>query len=159
MRYREESLDDEVDSVSSQPNYMSNENAFIRYVTQLEPIPEVVDTSFLRRYRRRVLFSGKIKSLSFISNPRTIELNSCRRNNLSLAEDAGLERLADETVFDSIDDCQITRGTGGNLQYALITQKREFKDTSVNSKKSGWLRGMVKNENKEQEYNESLGGL
>lgn len=133
--------------------YSSQENAFIKYITQLDAIPNIVDTDFLRKYRRRVLFSGKIKGLSFITNPKTISLNSCMRNNIGLCEDAGLDDLADETVFDNIDICQVTRGTRGNLQYSLITQRKEFKlkDTSEIPKK-GVLNRFIKpkEENPEQ---------
>jgi len=130
--------------------YLSQENAFIKYITQIDQIPEIVPTSFLKKYARRVLFSGKIKGLSFIQNPKTINLNSCMRNNISLCEDAGLDELADETVFDNIDICQITRGTKGNLQNALITQRKEFKDTSERNEK-GFLSNVLHRKKKEDQ--------
>lgn len=156
MRYNyqtKQNLEENVEETNFSPDslYSSQENAFIKYVTQLDAIPGVVDNKFLRRFARRVLFSGKIKALSFISNPKTIKLNSCMRNNMSLCEDAGLEELADETVFDNIDVCTVTRGTRGNLQYALITQKREFKDTSDKEKKRGLLGRIVKNQEEQPE--------
>jgi len=100
-----------------------------------------------------VLFSGKIKGLSFINNPKTVQLNSCMRNNIALCEGAGLDDLADETVFDNIDICQVTRGTKGNLQLALITQRREFRDTSDRDKKSFWSK-LVRNKNQEESLDE-----
>ena len=146
MYYNYEKNND--DENPDRDGYTSQENAFIKYITQLDAIPHIIDTEFLHKYRRRVLFSGKIKGLSFIRNPKTIKLFSCQRNNLGLEEDAGLDELADETVFDNIDICQITRGTNGNLQNALITQKREFKDSSE-QKKKGFLSNLIKK--KEQE--------
>jgi len=131
MQYSYQDSNDEDDSVVyNREAYTSQENAFIKYITQLDAIPGVVDSDYLKRHYRRVLFSGKIKGLSFISNPKTIRLNSLQRMNMSMEEDAGLDDLADETLFDNIDTCQVTRGTKGNLQYALITQRKEFKDTS-----------------------------
>ena len=135
--------------------YTSQENAFIRFITQIDPIENIVETDFLKKWRRRVLFSGKIKGLSFINNPNTIRLNSCQRNNISLCEEADLDDLADETVFDNIDTCQITRGTRGNLQNALITQRREFKETGEKAKKSIWSR-IVKGKEAEQEIQEVM---
>jgi len=133
---------DESDEPENENNYTSQENAFIKYITQLDAIPNIIDNEFLKKYRRHVLFSGKIKGLSFINNPKTVQLNSCMRNNIALCEGAGLDELADKTVFDNIDICQVTRGTKGNLQLALITQRREFRDTSEQNKKSFWSRFM-----------------
>lgn len=137
---------------------ISQENTFIRYVTQLDPIPNIISAKYLRKYRRRVLFSGKIKGLSFISNPQTLVLNNCMRNNLSLAEDAGLEELADETVFDNIDMCQITRGQQGNLQNALITQRREFKDSSPMQEKQGIMSRIMKGKQDDEYVQFGAGG-
>jgi len=136
--------------------YTSQENAFIKYITQLDPIPNVVSTSFLRKHARRVLFSGKIKGLSFINNPKTIKLNSLQRMNMSMEEDAGLEDLADETLFDNIDICQVTRGTKGNLQLALITQRKEFKDTSEMEKKKSILGRFMKAREQPQNQDEQI---
>jgi hypothetical protein len=124
--------------------YIGEESAFIKYMTQLDAIPNVVENAFLRKYARRVLFSGKFKGLAFIKNPKTIRLNSLQRLNMSLEEDAGLFDLADETVFDNIDIMQTTRGTGGNLSYSLITSRKEFKDTSEREKEKGLLRGLLR---------------
>ena len=138
---------------------ISQENTFIRYVTQLDPIPNIISAKYLRKYRRRVLFSGKIKGLSFIENPRTLVLNNCMRNNLSLSEDAGLEELADETVFDNIDMCQITRGQKGNLQTALITQRREFKDSSAPKEKQGIMSRIMKGKQDEEYIQHGMGDM
>ena len=145
MQYEYQKTRDDVDAGRDYEGYTSQENAFIKYITQLDAIPGVVDTDFLRKYARKVLFSGKIKGLSFINNPKTIRLNSLQRLNMSMEEDAGLDELADETLFDNIDICQTTRGTGGNLQLALITQRKEFKDTSEQmDKKKGFMGRFMK---------------
>ena len=136
--------------------YISQENAFIKYVTQLDAIPNIIDNTFLKKYRRRVLFSGKFKGLAFINNPRTIKLNSLMRINMSLEEDSGLEELADETVFDNIDVMQITRGTNGNLQYSLITQKKEFKDLSPQNKRKSFFSGFLKRKDENDEEGDRI---
>lgn len=115
----------------------------------MDPIPNVIDNSFLKKYARRVLFSGKFKGLSFFTNPLSNKINVLQRNNIGLAEDAGLYELANETVFDNIDMCQMTRGTKGNLQLALITQRNEFKDSSEQKKRGFWDR-VVKDKSQEQ---------
>ena len=75
------------------------------------------------------------------------------RNNIALCEGAGLDDLADETVFDNIDICQVTRGTKGNLQIALITQKKEFRDTSEKERK-GFFSKFMRNKNQEESLEE-----
>jgi len=153
MYYEQKNDKDDEVTRDNETRYTSQENAFIKYITQLDAIPHIIDTDFLKKYRRRVLFSGKIKGLSFIKNPMTVQLNSCMRNNIALCEGAGLDDLADETVFDNIDVCQVTRGSNGNLQNALITQRKEFKDTSDMEKKgfwSGFMRKKQKEENVEE---------
>jgi len=75
------------------------------------------------------------------------------RNNIALCEGAGLDDLADETVFDNIDICQTTRGTRGNLQNALITQRKEFRDTSEKEKRGFWGK-VVRNKNQEESLDE-----
>ena len=60
------------------------------------------------------------------------------------------------TIFDNIDMCQVTRGTRGNLQNALITQRREFRDSSE-QKKKGFLSKLVKNKEQEDQNMEMIG--
>ena len=146
MRYTppEEEKEEPIEPPIEKPYYVSDQTSFIKYVTQQDPIPGVIDNSYLRKYKRQMLFSGKIKALAFIKNPKTIQLNLCMRNNLSFEMEAGLWDLADETVWNNIDNMQITRGTNGNLQNALITQKREWKDNSSNEKKQGFISNLFR---------------
>lgn len=157
--FQRNTSDDEMEpytEITDRDYTASQENAFIKYITQIDAIPNVIDNEFLRKYNRRVLFSGKFKGLAFINNPKTIKLNSCMRLNMSLEEDAGLLELADETVFDNIDVMQVTRGTRGNLQYALITQKREFRDTSEKEKRKGFFSGLLKRKEPENVEGEQM---
>lgn len=153
MYYEQKNKDEKKVTQDQETHYTSQENAFIKYITQLDAIPHIIDTDFLKKYRRRVLFSGKIKGLSFINNPKTIQLNSCMRNNIALCEGAGLNDLADETTFDNIDICQVTRGSKGNLQLALITQRKEFRDTTEMEKKGFWG-SFMRNKNKVESLDE-----
>lgn len=139
MQYHYRNINKNDDPNVSLDTYTSQENAFIKYITQIDAIPNIVDNDFFKKYYRHVLFSGKFKGLSFINNPKTVKLNSLQRIDMNMEEDAGLEDSANRTLFDNIDICQVTRGTKGNLQYALITQRQEFKDTSEQEKKKSIL--------------------
>ena len=127
MRYTPRNINEE-ETEETLPPYISDQTAFIKYVTQVDPIPGVIDTKFLRKHALWNLFAGKIKALAFINNPKTIKHNHCIRNSLSLELEAGLYDLAEEDVWISIDNMQITRGTRGNLQKALITQRRVLEE-------------------------------
>ena len=151
MQYKSKKADEkDMHTVQYEP-YLSQENAFIRFITQLDPIPDVIDAEFLKKYYRNVLFSGKIKGLSFITNPKTIKLNSLQRMNMSMEIDAGLYDLADETMFDNIDICQVTRGTKGNLQNAMITQRKEFKLASEGEQVKNLLGRLMKGKKDKEE--------
>lgn len=148
MQYKSKKTDDQQVQYES---YTSQENAFIKYITQLDAIPDVVPKEFLQKYFRNVLFSGKIKGLSFITNPKTLKLNSLQRMNMSMELDAGLYELADETLFDNIDICQVTRGTKGNLQNAMITQRKEFKLAGDEEKTKSLLGKLMKGKKEKEE--------
>ena len=121
---------DAVPTWMEQGVYINPENAFIKHLTERQPIPGIVDVDKLKEYNHRVFFSGKEKSTAFVGNPKTIQVNTCMRMNLSLMESLGLENLKWAEVWDNIDIMVITQGQSGNLVNAMITKKQEFKDTS-----------------------------
>jgi hypothetical protein len=143
--------DTEQDEKPDKDFYISDENSFIRFITQLDAIPNIVPNSYLAKHQRRIMFSGKFKALSNINNSNSLKLNNCYRLNMGLAEEAGQDELADETLFDCIDMMQMSRGINGFLQNALITQRREFKDNSERQKNKGFWGGLLKNKKEEDE--------
>lgn len=124
--------------------YVNPENVFIKHLTQRQPIEGVIDNDFLKDHSHRVMFTGKEKSLAFIENPKTIQVNTCQRMNLSLMESLGLYNLIWSQVWDNMDIMVTTQGQKGNMMNAMITKRQEFKDTTLKEKKRWTLPGLMK---------------
>jgi len=135
MRYIEPDYEEEELTLRIPPN---QENAFIKYLTQIQPIENIITQDFLKNWKHRIMFTGKEKATGFIENPRTLQINSCQRMNLSIAESLGLESVVWDEVWDNKDIMVATQGQRGNLMNALITKKQEFKDTSE-AKRRKWF--------------------
>ncbi len=146
MRYNDQ---DNIEETNVQP-YVSDQTAFMRWSTELERIHHIIDDDWLIKNRHRVIDINKILPLSFISNPKAIKLFHLRRQLIELANDAGLDDLADATVLDNLADYQTTRGTNGNYQNALITTKREWLDRTQNNQKKGFFGKLIKNNEQQQ---------
>ena len=141
------------------PRYISDQTAFMRWSTELEKQPGTIDEDFIKNNIHRIIDINKFLPLSFIDNPKSIKLFRLRRMNITMAKDAHLIDLADETTLDNLADYQTTRGIRGNYQKALITQRREWQDkTDIEKKKSligGLIRGRAeqqKQDNMEEVY-------
>lgn len=126
----------------------------MRWSTEIEQIHDLIDKEFLQKHKQRVIDINKFLPLSFIDNPREKKLYRLRRINMDLAIEADLEDLADVTVLDNLADYQTTRGTHGNYQKALITQRREWEEKGKEEKKLGFLSKIVKGKRKEEEITE-----
>jgi hypothetical protein len=138
------------------PRYISDQTIFMRWSTELEQTPHVIDEDFINNNKHRVMDINKFLPLSFIDNPKSIKLFRLRRMNIVLAKDAGLMDLADETVLDNLSDYQTTRGVRGNYQNALITQKREWMDKSEMNKQKGLFSRLVKAKNDESKVQDMM---
>ena len=148
--------EDEENYFEGRPTTVSDQTAFMRWSTEIEPVKGLIDKEFMTRNKNRIIDVNKILPLSFIDDPRSIKLFRLRRINMGLASDAGLEDLADETTLDNLADYQTTRGIRGNYQNALITQRKEWKDrTDVNTKK-GLFGKLVGRRNEQYEMGETL---
>lgn len=161
MRYDEnESMVDYSDDdgsvvVENRPRYVSDNTAFMRWSTEMERSPKTVDDDFLSRNRHRIIDINKFLPLSNITNPRMIKLSRLRRINMQLSQDAGLLDLAEETTLDNIADYQMSRGLQGFYQKALITQRREWKESSNQEKRTGMLKNLLRGR-KQQEQVEAM---
>lgn len=147
MRYRqpENTIDENDEEVyyEGRPRTISDQTAFMKWSTEIEPVGSLVDKSFMKRNRNRILDINKVLPLSFIDDPRSIKLFRLRRMNMTLATDAGLIDLADETTLDNLADYQTTRGIRGNYQNALITQRKEWKDRTDAENKKGMFGRLI----------------
>jgi len=151
MRYTEP----EEETALSEPRYISDNTAFMRWSTEFEKTEGLTDNNFLQRFMYKIIAINKFSALSNLTNPRQIKLIRCRANNADLAWDAELFDTALSNSLDTVNDYQMSRGVGGFFQNALITQKKEWLDKSRNEEKKGILGQLVKG-NKE---NEEIGGL
>lgn len=142
MQYEEPN--DEAEDFKAEPRYISDNTAFMRWSTELEEIHNVIDKDFLRDNRHRVGDLNKFLPLSNITNPHMIKLLRLRRMNMSMAKDAGLMDVADETMLDNLADCQTSRGIAGFYQNALITQKREWLDKSKEHEQQSLIKNLVR---------------
>jgi len=131
--------------------YISDNTAFMHWSTELEHNEDIMNRRFLQRNRHRVGDINKILALSNITSPRTIKLAHLRRMNMTLAKDAGLEELADETMLDNIADYQTSRGIEGFYQKALITQRRELLDNQKKEEKKGLLKSLFRGAEAQEE--------
>jgi len=158
MKYNEDELnytEEEEQQLDRKPRYISDNTAFMRWSTELEKTPEVINNEFLKRNKHRIIDINKFLPLSNITNPRLIKLSRLRRMNMQLSNDAGLTDLADETTLDNLADYQMSRGQQGFYQKALITQRREWKESSDREKKTGLLKNLLRGK-KEQEEIETM---
>lgn len=141
------------DEGGNRPNaqYISDNTAFMHWSTELEQNKDIMDNKFMKRNRHRVGDINKILALSNITSPRTIKLAHLRRMNMSLANDAGLVEVADETMLDNIADYQTSRGIHGFYQKALITQRRELLDNQKKEEKKGILQNLFRGAEQQEE--------
>ena len=153
MRYDETEEPEE----EHQPRYVSDNTSFMRWSTEIEPKSGVIDDKFLARNRERIIDIDKFLPLSNITNVKSIKLFHLRRANMTMAKDAGLSELAEETALDNIADYNTTRGTGGFYQKALITQRREWHDSEEEKKRTGILKNLIRGKREEQKLDEMYG--
>ena len=135
---------------SDKPQYISDNTAFMHWSTELEQVHDVIDNSFLRRNRHRVGDINKFLPLSNITSAKQLQIFRLRRMNMTMAKDAGLNNLADETMLDNLADYNTSRGIGGFYQNALITTKRELLDKSRDNEKKGFLKRLVQGKQAEE---------
>ena len=120
----------------------------MRWSTELEQIHDLVDSNFFKKNKQRIIDINKFLPLAFIENPKEKKLYRLRRMNMDLATEAGLDDLADTTVLDNLADYKTTRGSRGNYQNALITQRKEWKDNTSEEKTQSFLSKVVKGKRK-----------
>jgi len=150
----------DIDSIPQSHNntpYISDNTAFMHWSTELEQVHEVIDSDFLKRNRHRVADINKFLPLANIKTPQQLQIFRLRRMNMTMACDAGLFNLADETMLDNLADYNTSRGIDGFYQNALITTKREILDKSKQQEKKGFLKQLVQGRQAEESA-EFMGG-
>lgn len=153
MRYDETEETDE----DQRPRYVSDNTSFMRWSTEVEPKAGVINEDFLKRNKERIMDIDKFLPLANIKSAKSIKLFHLRRMNMTMAKDAGLHDLAEETALDNIADYNTTRGTDGFYQKALITQRREWSDSEEEKKQTGVLKNLIRGKRDEQKMDNRYG--
>lgn len=153
MRYKEQREEDEEPQDTAR--YISDNTAFMHWSTELEETPKVINKKFLEKNRHRVGDLNKFLPLSNITSPKLVKILRLRRMNMTMASEAGLEDIADETMLDNLADCNTSRGIEGFYQKALITQRQELLEKIQSDKKKGFLKSLFEGK-EEQEQSEVM---
>ena len=120
---------------------MSDNTAYMKWSTEIEPKKNMTGPDFFDRNRILLLFADKFAPLANFTEPRMLALHKLKMLNHELAEAAGLESVCEKTAISAIDDIQISRGNQGFYQRALITQRHELQEqrTTEAQKKVGFF--------------------
>ena len=136
-------------------SYMSDNTAYMKWSTEIEPKRDIIDSDFMRRNNLMLMFADKFAPLANFTDPQMMALHKLKMMNAMFALEAGLDDIAEETVISAIDDIQLSRGDHGFFQKAIITQRHELQEhqTTQIEKKAGFFNkwfGGKKNEEQEQ---------
>lgn len=148
--------DEDTDEPTVRP-YVSDNTSFMRWSTEVEKIHDLIDSKFLDDHRERVIDINKFLPLANITSQESNSLFRLRRMNMTMAKDAGLRDLAEETALDNLADYNTTRGQDGFYQKALITQRREWKDNSKDEHKKGMWGKLFGQADKYKNMKENVG--
>jgi len=155
MNFLEE---DEETDIPSYLAHIGEQTAFMKWNTEMEQKPYVVSKEFLQRHRNLIIDIDKFLPLSNINSAKAIKLFHLRRNNIMLADTAGLHDIGEKTALSNVADYNTTRGIGGFLQNAIITERKMLEERK-SGEKGGWRRlGEIIRGKREREINEWVGG-
>jgi len=133
--------------------YRSNENAFVKHLTERH-IPGELGDEHKKEWIHRTMYSGKERSTAFFEDNRSIQFINASLQNLGLIETLHIEELKWSQVYDMLDVSVTTQGQHGNMINALTTKRQEFADKTKRDENKGMLSGLLKK--KEPEDKEGL---
>ena len=111
---------------------ISDNTAYMKWSTEIEPKKNIITDDFLYRNRISIIGLDKFAPLANFTDPKMIRLHKLKMIIIDLEMAAGLTDGAEQTALSAIDDIQVSRGDKGFYQRALITQRQEF-ETSENT--------------------------
>ena len=106
--------------------HISDNTAYMRWSTEIEPKKNIINDDFLYRNRISIIGLDKFAPLANFNDPRMLRLHKLKMMIIDLEMEAGLINSAEQTALSAIDDIQVSRGEKGFYQRALITQRQEF---------------------------------
>lgn len=151
MRWKPEYEPEEEKQLRS--GYISDNTAFMRWSTEMETKQNVTDSEFMGRNKLLVMALDKFPALAFYEDPRLMRLRKRKIMNTILADNAGLNQTAEETILSTIDDVQTSRGWKGAYSKALITQRHELdtKEQTEPQKKAKWFNRFISGKNADEQ--------
>jgi hypothetical protein len=144
--------EDEIRQLRSQ--YMSDNTTYMKWVTEIEPKKDMMDSAFIQRNKLLLMFADKFAPLANFNDPQMMALHKLKMLNMELALEAGLTDIAEETVISAIDDIQLSRGDHGFFQKALITQRHELTEQRTEGEKKVGFFNKLLGRNKSPEEQE-----
>jgi hypothetical protein len=125
--------------------YRSNENAFVKHLTERH-IPADFGDEHKKQWLHRTVYSGKERSTAFFEDPRSLQFINASLKNLNLIETLNIEELKWPQVYDMVDMSVTTHGQHGNMIKSLTIKRQEFTDKSRRDEKKNLLSGFLKKE-------------
>lgn len=123
--------------------FRSNENAFVKHLTERH-IPPELGSYHKSIWLHRTIYSGKERSTAFFEDPRSLQYINASLQNLGLIEILQLEELKWSQVYDMIDIAVTTQGQHGNMIKALTIKRQEFADKTKRNEEKGLLSDLLK---------------
>ena len=125
--------------------YMSDNTAYMKWATEIEPKRSLIDDDFFTRNKLGIIAIDKTLPMGNFVEPRQKQLFSLKRLNLVLELNAGLIDSAEQTVTSMLGDVQMSRCDNGFFQKALFTQRQELQqeDRTPVERKRGLLAGIL----------------
>ena len=110
---------------------ISDNTAYMKWSTEIEPKKNIINDDFLYRNRISIMGLDKFAPLANFTDLRLMRLHKLKMMIIDLEMEAGLVESAEQTALSAIDDIQVSRGEKGFYQRALITQRQEFESSEV----------------------------
>lgn len=130
--------------------YIDPRTAWLRWSNEIETRKDVMDEDFLKRNSLLVADASKELPLGNFTDRRTVKLLRLRRMNMVMERDAGLERLAEETMMANKADIQTSRAIGGFNAKLGVTQRQIWEEKTNEQRRSSFLNRLMRGkQNKE----------
>ena len=132
---------------------ISDNTAYMKWSTEIEPKKNIINDDFLYRNRISIMGLDKFAPLANFNDPRLMRLHKLKMMIIDLEMEAGLTESAEQTALSAIDDIQVSRGEKGFYQRALITQRQEFESSEITEaqKKVGFFNKLFSKKEPQQQ--------
>lgn len=146
-------LVDEKELEQRKGQMISDNTAYMKWSTEIEPKKNIITDDFLHRNRISIIGLDKFAPLANFTDAKMIRLHKLKMIIIDLQMSAGLTEGAEQTALSAIDDIQVSRGDRGFYQKALITQRQEFEtsDNTETQKRVGFFNKLFSKKEPQQQ--------